>query len=104
MDKTFLGHQIESRNVIEWSSRFPDLSSLDFILWDYLKNKIYATQAASLENLRQRIVDECREIPPQALEYTSRIFIVWKSMNISNNYAKLHSGTYLDIPCNLLMD
>lgn len=35
---------------------------LDFLLWGYLKSKVYQTEPESLIDLRQRIVEECRRI------------------------------------------
>ncbi|CAH2001325.1 unnamed protein product, partial [Acanthoscelides obtectus] len=46
----------------------PDLSPLDLFMWGHLKSKIYATQPTSLEDLRQRIVNECLQITPQILQ------------------------------------
>jgi len=40
----------------EWPPR--DLSPLGYILWDYLKGKVYATKLRNLEELRQRIIEE----------------------------------------------
>jgi hypothetical protein len=67
LDQRFLRNWIGRRGSIEWPPRSPDLSPLDFFLWGYLKSKIYKTQPASLEDLRQRIVDECRRITPEML-------------------------------------
>jgi hypothetical protein len=54
--------------------RSPDLSPLDFFLWGHLKSKIYATQPTSLEDLRQRIVNECLQITPQILQNVRQRF------------------------------
>ncbi|EFN72307.1 hypothetical protein EAG_00103, partial [Camponotus floridanus] len=43
-------------------------------LWGHLKSKIYETQPASLEDLRQRIVNECHKITPQMLQNVRQRF------------------------------
>jgi len=40
------------------SLRSLDLSSLDYFLWGYLKNNVYATKSADLADLRKQIVHE----------------------------------------------
>ncbi|CAH2016536.1 unnamed protein product [Acanthoscelides obtectus] len=58
----------QKSGAIEWPPRSPDLSPLDFFMWGHLKSKIYATQPTSLEDLRQRIVNEFFQITPQILQ------------------------------------
>jgi len=43
-----------------WS---PDLTSLDYYLWGYLKSKVYRTNPESIHELIQRIRDEMALIP-----------------------------------------
>lgn len=74
LDQTFPGRWIGRRGAIEWPPRSPDLSPLDFFLWGHLKSKIYATQPTSLEDLRQRIVNECLQITPQILQNVRQRF------------------------------
>ncbi|CAH1966184.1 unnamed protein product [Acanthoscelides obtectus] len=64
----------DRRGAIEWPPRSPDLSPLDFFMWGHLKSKIYATQPTSLEDLRQRIVNECLQITPQILQNVRQRF------------------------------
>ncbi|XP_067130452.1 uncharacterized protein [Centruroides vittatus] len=65
LNTAFSGHWIGRRGPLEWPARSPDLSPLDFFLWGHLKSKIYATEPRSLEELRQRIIDECCQITPE---------------------------------------
>lgn len=68
LNRQFPEQWIGRRGAIEWPPRSPDLTPLDFFLWGHLKSKIYATQPESLEELRRRIVEECRLITPQILQ------------------------------------
>lgn len=67
LDENFPDAWIGRRGHIEWPPRSPDLAPLDFFLWGHLKSKIYATQPESLDDLRNRIINECRQITPQML-------------------------------------
>jgi len=57
----------KKRTKIEWPPRSPDLSSLDYFLWGYLKGKVYAIKPRNLEELRQRIIEEAALIAPEFL-------------------------------------
>uniref|UniRef100_A0A915EH83 Transposase n=1 Tax=Ditylenchus dipsaci TaxID=166011 RepID=A0A915EH83_9BILA len=46
-----------------WPPYSPDLTPCDFFLWGYLKSRIYRTQPADLNELRQRIVHEFENLP-----------------------------------------
>lgn len=74
LDQTFPDRWIGRRGAIESPPRSSDLSPLDFFLWGHLKSKIYATQPTSLEDLRQRIVNECLQITPQILQNVRQRF------------------------------
>ncbi|XP_018573715.1 putative mediator of RNA polymerase II transcription subunit 12 [Anoplophora glabripennis] len=65
LDQNFLGRWIGRRGAIEWPARSPDLSPNDFFLWGYLKSVVFASQPENLEDLRQRIVNECRNLTPE---------------------------------------
>lgn len=67
LDESFPQSWIGRRGHIEWPPRSPDLTPLDFFVWGYLKSKIYATQPESLDDLRNRIINECRQITPEML-------------------------------------
>ena len=46
-------------NNTEWPPRYPDLTSCDFFLWGYLKDKVFRTPLESLNVLRQIMITEC---------------------------------------------
>lgn len=53
---------ISKRGDINWPPRSPDLSPMDFFLWGYLKSKVFNTNPASLEELKERISEEMQNI------------------------------------------
>ncbi|KYN17065.1 hypothetical protein ALC57_10664 [Trachymyrmex cornetzi] len=62
LNEVFPKRWIGRRGYIEWPARSPDLNSLDYFLWGYLKGKIYNTKPRNLNDLRQRIINEFRTI------------------------------------------
>lgn len=74
LNHRFRDHWIGRRGPTEWPARSPDLTPLDFFLWGHLKNKVYATQPTSLDDLRRKIVSECRRITPEILQNVRSAF------------------------------
>jgi hypothetical protein len=68
LDMTFPGHWIGRRGPIEWPARSPDLSPLDFFLWGYLKLKIYKSRSQTVDELKEKIINECQNISSEVLE------------------------------------
>jgi len=43
------------------------LTPLDFFLWGFLKEVVYITPSATIEELKNKIVDACASIPREML-------------------------------------
>ncbi|KAJ4444703.1 hypothetical protein ANN_06500 [Periplaneta americana] len=52
-------------HVQDWPPRSPDLTLLNFFLWSYVKDKVYATP---VRDLRERIVEAIESIPKDVLQ------------------------------------
>lgn len=50
-----------------WPSRSPDLTVPDFFLWGYLKERVYVNKPATIEQLKDNIRAEIRELQPAIL-------------------------------------
>lgn len=60
---------------VSWPARSPDLTSLDFFLWGFIKEKIYSgLPVADLEDLKQKIRNAFLTITPEMLRNVSRNF------------------------------
>lgn len=70
----FPGRWIGRRGPVQWPARSPDLTPLDFFLWGHLKSQVYKTRVADLDDLRARIVAECRNITPEMLQHVRNNF------------------------------
>uniref|UniRef100_V5GPD3 Transposable element Tc3 transposase n=1 Tax=Anoplophora glabripennis TaxID=217634 RepID=V5GPD3_ANOGL len=78
LDDVFPHRWIGRRGPKEWPARSPDLTPLDFFLWGYVKSKIYVNKPNSINDLKERIRQEVRAIPPEVIgnvqqEFTSRL-------------------------------
>ena len=60
--------QIISRGCeINWPPQSPDLTSPDFFLWGYLKEKVFVNKPQSINDLKRNIEDQIRAISPEML-------------------------------------
>lgn len=58
--------------TIPWPARSPDLNPLDIFVWNQMKNYIYSTKPASLEELQERIMNSTNSINAGMLHRTYR--------------------------------
>ena len=62
------GERIISRyGNVNWPSRSPGLTSPDLFLWGYLKERVYVNKPETLEQLKENINREMREVVPETL-------------------------------------
>jgi hypothetical protein len=73
-ESSFPNRWIGRRGFIEWPARSPDLTSLYFFLWGYLKSKIFKTKPNNLDDLKERIRKEIRNITPETLNNVKEEF------------------------------
>ncbi|GBM98564.1 hypothetical protein AVEN_171403-1 [Araneus ventricosus] len=59
-------------DCVEWPPRSPDLNPLDFLLWGYIKQRVYATLLPTLKELRILITDVCASVSPAMLYNVQR--------------------------------
>lgn len=45
---------------MQWPARSPDLTPLDFFLWGFLKDKVFRTIPLIIQEMENRILDNCR--------------------------------------------
>ncbi|PRD28951.1 UNVERIFIED_CONTAM: hypothetical protein NCL1_30891 [Trichonephila clavipes] len=66
LDTAYPGGWIGRGGTVNWPTRSPDLSCLDFLLWGYMKSLVYASPVDSDEALVARIAvvaGEIQEMP-----------------------------------------
>ena len=62
LQELFPGRVVGIGHNVEWPSRSPDLTPLDFCLWGYVKSMVYRTPPANLPELRRRIQDAFNQL------------------------------------------
>jgi hypothetical protein len=67
LDDNFPDRWIGRRGSVEYTERSPDLAPLDSYLWDYLKDSLYSTKTATLQELRHDTEQSCAGIPADTL-------------------------------------
>ena len=63
LDENLQGHWLGRRGTFEFPPRSPDLTPLDFYLWETLKDEVYRRKPATLGDLRAKIRAVCAAIP-----------------------------------------
>lgn len=66
LNTTFPNRWIGRGGPIAWPPRSPDLTPLDFFLWGYLKDRVFRTKPAHLNEMMDRIVENCL-VPDEAM-------------------------------------
>jgi hypothetical protein len=55
LDETFGGRWISRGGPISWASRSPDLTSLGFLLWGYIKTDVYKMKVEDIDKLKSSV-------------------------------------------------
>ena len=72
LDATFPNRWIVRDGPTPWPPRSPDITPIDFILWGYVKDKVFSTPVPDITNLKARITDAFATITEDMLENTWR--------------------------------
>ena len=59
---------IERGGPVDWPPRSPDLTPSDFFLWGHIKSKVYDAPIYTIEELKTRIRQECRNVRSETLK------------------------------------
>ena len=64
----FPGRLISLKCAVEWAPHSPDLSPLDFFLWGFLKDCVYADNPRTTDDLKEAISTEIGRIPSAMID------------------------------------
>jgi len=76
LDTEIFNWWIGRRGQIEWAPCSPDLSPLNYFLWDYLKGKVYVTKPRNLEELRQGLLKKLHSLLQNSSEMPYPVFMI----------------------------
>ena len=74
MNKIFDEKWIERGGPIAWSPRSPDLTSQDYFLWIFVKERVMAAVPTTSDVMKKRIRRACTENTAQILAEVKRSF------------------------------
>ena len=67
LNDTFPGRWIGRASLRFWAPRSPDLTSMDFYAWSFIKAKVYQVKINGLEQLKNHIFAAAEQITPDML-------------------------------------
>ena len=82
----FNAHWIGKAGPVNWRARLPDLSSADFFLWVYLKNKLYKSEPTIRVNMTERIRNAWIEIQADTFLSVHSNALNSKTINLSTYF------------------
>ena len=59
---------------VTWPPRSPHLTSPDYFLWGFVKERVMAVPPTTPEDMKERVRRACTEITPQMLAEVRRFF------------------------------
>ncbi|PSN33481.1 hypothetical protein C0J52_27222, partial [Blattella germanica] len=71
--------------------RSPDITPLDFFLWGYVKDRVFATTVRDIRDLRTRIVEVIGTIPLDMLQWT------WVEIEYRLDILRVTRGAHVEI-------
>ena len=74
MNKIFDEKWIGRGGPVSWPLRSPDLTSPDYFLWGFVKERVMAVAPTTPEEMKERIRQACTEITPQMMAEVRRYF------------------------------
>lgn len=87
MDESLPDLWIGRCSTTNWPACSPDSTSLEFILWGYVKHKVYSTRDCSVRQLKGRITSAIRNVCAHVLQN------IWKTFHETlNEVIRRHSG------------
>ncbi len=89
LDSHFPKRWIGRQSDMPWPPRSPDLTTADFFLWGYLKDKVYRRQPTNIATLKQYIKDELNKIPQGMIKSSCRSIISRLKHCIEHNGAPI---------------
>ncbi|KAJ9587544.1 hypothetical protein L9F63_019024 [Diploptera punctata] len=77
LKESFPDRWIGRGGPIGWPPRSPDITPLEFFLWVYVKDRVFATPVQDLHDLRTCILDTIATAPINILDRTWQEFFLW---------------------------
>ncbi|XP_078049911.1 uncharacterized protein LOC144476674 [Augochlora pura] len=74
MNEIFDEKWIGRGGPVAWPPHSPDLTPLDYFLWDFVKDSVMSVPPTTPDDMKERIRQACTKITPQMLAEVRRSF------------------------------
>ena len=91
LNETFPKRWIGKDGPISWPPNSPDITSLDFFLWGYVKDIVYQTKVRDMTNLKQRISNAIATIDEAMLQQT------WQEIEYHLDVLRATNGAHIEV-------
>ena len=91
LDNVFPNRWIGRDGPISWPPRSPDVTPLDFFLWGYIKDIVFATKVADLAELKQRILAAFETVTDDLLQRT------WAEIDFRLHVLRITHGAHIEV-------
>ncbi|GBM40191.1 hypothetical protein AVEN_80191-1 [Araneus ventricosus] len=91
LDTKFPQRWIGRGAVMAWPPRSPDIKSLDFYFWCYVKQHVYSERINDINHLKQRITDVFLSRTPDVLTR------VWEELDYRLDVCKATNGAHIEL-------
>ena len=91
LDATFPNRWIGRDGPTRWPPRSPDITSLEFFLWVYVKDKVFPTPVPDITNLKARISDAFATITEDILGNT------WREIGCRLDVLRATKGAHVEV-------
>ena len=92
LQQRWIGHAAEGDNhLLPWPPRSPDLTSCDFFLWEFVKDRVYEPPLhMSLKDLRDQITHALQTITADMLHR------VWDEFDCRVDVCRVTQGAHIE--------
>lgn len=85
LNNEFPQRWIGRNGYVPWPARSPDLTPMDFFLWGFIKEHVYATPVANVADLRHRIINAFQLVTPDMIRHSFQNMLYRAQMCIAAN-------------------
>jgi len=91
LDATFPNRWIGRDGPTPWPPRSPDITLLDFFLWEFVKDKVFSTPVPDITNLKAKITDAFATITEHMLQNT------WRETDCRLDVLRATKGAHVEV-------
>ena len=82
---------LEGVEQLPWPTRSPDLSRLDFFLWGYIKNIVYAEKIRNIQQLHDRITSAIETVTRDMIKKT------WQEIEFRLDVSRVTNDAHIEM-------